>query len=172
MLLLLTSSLLWFRSGTSADIMKVGGYKLSALEIESTLLEVMLTSLDFLNVIQGIRSSFLLWKGKMELKMLIDISGLCDIAPQGLRMLRVGVTRQRLWRSCYCDNCSRYWSKEEKWSWVKTCNDLRRTLRLGSRQACSLQGTVYKSSQMISKRTNILWYYYLLMFLPIILCLF
>ena len=27
-------------SGTSADIMKVGGYKLSALEIESTLLEV------------------------------------------------------------------------------------------------------------------------------------
>lgn len=27
-------------SGTSADIMKVGGYKLSALEIESVLLEV------------------------------------------------------------------------------------------------------------------------------------
>ena len=29
-------------SGTSADIMKVGGYKLSALEIESAILEVRL----------------------------------------------------------------------------------------------------------------------------------
>jgi acyl-coenzyme A synthetase/AMP-(fatty) acid ligase len=29
-----------FHTGTSADIMKVGGYKLSALEIESALLEV------------------------------------------------------------------------------------------------------------------------------------
>lgn len=29
-----------YSSGTSADIMKVGGYKLSALEIESVLLEV------------------------------------------------------------------------------------------------------------------------------------
>lgn len=31
---------LMFHTGTSADIMKVGGYKLSALEIESALLEV------------------------------------------------------------------------------------------------------------------------------------
>lgn len=45
--------------GTSADIMKVGGYKLSALEIESTLLEVTLTSvLSFIFwVIEGIISS-------------------------------------------------------------------------------------------------------------------
>lgn len=32
---------MYFYIGTSADIMKVGGYKLSALEIESILLEVM-----------------------------------------------------------------------------------------------------------------------------------
>lgn len=33
-----------FSSGTSADIMKVGGYKLSALEIEAVLLEAKISS--------------------------------------------------------------------------------------------------------------------------------
>lgn len=35
--------------GTNADIMKVGGYKLSALEIESVLLQVNIPTLDIIS---------------------------------------------------------------------------------------------------------------------------
>ncbi|KAL2338062.1 hypothetical protein Fmac_012508 [Flemingia macrophylla] len=52
---------------TNADIIKAGGYKLSALEIESVIIEA--------------------------------TSSCC-------RMLRFRLTRQRLWRDCWCNHCA------------------------------------------------------------------
>lgn len=104
-------------SGTNADILKVGGYKLSALEIEAVLLEVCVSSF-YLN-------------GRIEVISLDTYTNSSCAASNYFRVLCVGIAGQSLRGSCNRYSDTRCRDQKETRRGVEACVIFGRTVHMG-----------------------------------------
>lgn len=142
---------LWYCiSGTSADIMKVGGYKLSALEIESALLEVLFLIsaaliICFLSQLTFRLQHFIFpFVSELLSCWLWNMGGIvcyvfrekithfpCFTVSRYCWVLCFGLAGQRLWRCCVRNYCSRWSRKKKNRGTAKACSKLGRTPWVG-----------------------------------------